>query len=117
MDCYLRTSSLIVHYNEFLFIPASNEPSSRACTDTNDNRMNSIVMRLPRGVLSAGGACPARLEAERRPEYQCAKAHSSLLRIKLDTPSACCGVFDCQDAKMHIVFQEGKITRDLDILL
>ena len=27
-------------------------------------------------------------------EYPCALAHLVLLRIKLDTPSACCGVFD-----------------------
>ncbi len=31
-----------------------------------------------------------------RVKYQCVLwTHSALLRIKLDTPSACCGVFDC----------------------
>ena len=65
ISCHIHLQSLMICY----FIPASNEPSSRACTD---------IWRMPRGVLSASGACTAPTEAERRPNTKVSKGHLQL---------------------------------------
>ncbi|MCM1237061.1 MAG: winged helix-turn-helix transcriptional regulator [Ruminococcus flavefaciens] len=57
---------------------------------------------MPRGLLSASGACLATTEAARRPIPR------SLLRINFDVPSACCGVVD---SNAEPDFEEGDVFR------